>query len=100
MSKAWLSATASGFRLDVQVSPNGKKSEILEASDDILRIRLQAPPVDGKANEALIRFVAGRCGLPKSRVKITHGLSSRKKRLEIESDKLTLPEMEKRFSAS
>ncbi|MCM1128443.1 MAG: DUF167 domain-containing protein [Alistipes senegalensis] len=100
MSKAWLSATASGYRLDVQVSPNGKKSEILEASDDILRIRLQAPPVDGKANEALIRFVAERCGLPKSRIRLTHGLSSRKKRLAIESDKLTLPEMEKIFSAS
>ena len=100
MSKAWLSATASGYRLDIQVSPNGKKSEILEASDDILRIRLQAPPVDGKANEALIRFVAERCGLPKSRIRLTHGISSRKKRLAIESDKLTLPEIEKIFSAS
>lgn len=100
MSRTWLSATASGFRLEVQVSPNGKKSEILEASDDILRIRLQAPPVDGKANEALVRFVAERCGLPKSRVKITHGHTSRRKRLEIQSESLTLPEMEKRFSAA
>ena len=98
MSKPWLSATASGFRLECQVSPNGKKSEILESSNEILRIRLQAPPVDGKANEALIRFVAGRCGLPKSRVNITHGHASRRKRLEIKSDSLTLPEMEKRFS--
>lgn len=100
MSKTWLSATASGFRLECQVSPNGKKSEILKATDDILRIRLQAPPVDGKANEALIRFVAERCGLPKSRVNITHGHTSRRKRLEIKSDSLTLPEMEKRFSAA
>jgi Uncharacterized conserved protein len=100
MKKNWLSQTSSGFKLAVQISPNGKKSEILSATEDALRIRLQAPPVDGKANDALIRFIADRCDLPKSSVQITHGFTSRKKLLEIRTSGLTLPEMEKIFSIS
>ncbi len=98
MRKNWLSQTDTGFRLAVQISPNGKKSEILSATDDALRIRLQAPPVDGKANEALIRFIADLCDLPKSHIQIAHGFTSRKKLLEIKTAALAMPDMEKIFS--
>jgi len=98
MKKNWLSETASGFRLAVQISPNGKKSEILSATEDALRIRLQAQPVDGKANEALTRFIADLCNLPKSSIQITHGFTSRRKLLDIRTSTLTMPDMEKIFS--
>ncbi len=98
MNKNWLSQTGSGFKLAVQISPNGKKSEILSATDDALRIRLQAPPVDGKANEALIRFIADLLDLPKSRVQITHGFTSRRKLLEIQAGGLSRQDLENRFS--
>jgi uncharacterized protein (TIGR00251 family) len=98
MKKNWLSETGSGFRLAVQISPNGKKSEIISVTENALRIRLQAPPVDGKANEALIRFIADMCDLPKSHVQITHGFTSRKKLLEIRTSALTRSDMEKTFS--
>jgi len=100
MSGSWLSETGSGFRLAVQISPNGKKSEILSATDDALRIRLQAPPVDGKANEALIRFIADRLNLPKSSIKIMHGFTNRRKLLEIHAPTLTRQDMEGIFSIS
>ncbi len=66
--------------------------------NDALRTRLQAPPVDGKANEALIRFIADQCDIPKSHVQITHGFTSRKKLLEIKTTALTKADMEKIFS--
>lgn len=47
-------------------------------------MQLQAPPVDGAANEALIAFVARRCGIPRSQVRIIHGQTSRIKRLDID----------------
>ncbi|MDL2284198.1 DUF167 domain-containing protein [Oxalobacter sp. OttesenSCG-928-P03] len=98
MSRNWLSETGSGFRLAVQISPNGKKSEILSATDEALRIRLQAPPVDGKANEALIRFIADQLDLPKSSVQITHGFTSRRKLLDIRTSALTREDVEKQLS--
>lgn len=98
MAKAWLTEAKGVFRLSVQVSPNGKKTEILSETPDALRIRLQAPPVDGKANETLIRFVAEKCDIAKSKVEITHGLTSRKKLVEITAPALSLADLEKLFS--
>ena len=49
MTATWLSKTKNSFRIAVQVSPNARKSEIASAKGDVLRIRLQAQPVDGKA---------------------------------------------------
>ncbi|MDR1310515.1 MAG: DUF167 domain-containing protein [Burkholderiaceae bacterium] len=85
MGDSWLVATASAVRITVWVSPNAKVTEVLSASDSALRIRLKAPPVEGKANEELIRFVAKKLGLPKGQVRITHGTGSRRKRLEVPS---------------
>lgn len=98
MSKAWLTETKGIFKLAVQVSPNGKKNEILSETPEALRIRLQAPPIDGKANETLVRFIADKCNISKSNVEITHGLSSRKKLLKITAPSLSLEEIEKIFS--
>ncbi|WP_264158735.1 DUF167 domain-containing protein [Noviherbaspirillum aerium] len=73
--------------MTVQVQPNARKSEIAGLHDDAVKIRLQAPPVDGKANEALIRFIADLLDIPKSRVAISHGQASRRKLVEISGAK-------------
>lgn len=98
MKKTWLSKTNAGFRIAVQISPNGKKTEVLSILEDVVRIRLQAQPVDGKANEALIRFVADKLDLPKSLVEITHGFTNRRKLLEIRAPQLSFETIEKVFS--
>jgi hypothetical protein len=51
---------------------------------DALKIRVAAPPVDGAANEAIIRFFADRLDVPRSRVRLTKGGSGRRKVVEIE----------------
>lgn len=78
------------LRLAVQVVPNAKRSEVVGMHGDAVRIRLQAQPIEGKANEALIRFIAETLDLPKSAVVISHGQTARRKLVEIAADGMTL----------
>ncbi len=89
MSRDWCSAVAEGVRLAVQITPNAKKSEVIGSLDDVLKIRLQAQPIEGKANEALIRYIADMLNVPKSAVQITHGHTNKRKILEIHARQLT-----------
>jgi uncharacterized protein (TIGR00251 family) len=73
-----------GVRLRVRVQPRASRTEIAGVLGEELRVRLQAPPVDGAANEALVRFLAETLGVPRSAVTIVSGLSSRSKSLAIE----------------
>ena len=90
MSKPWCSKTGDGLRLAVQISPNAKRTEVIGEAEAVLKIKLQAPPVDGKANDALVRYLADRLDVPKSAVTITHGLSSKKKLIEVRGASLTV----------
>ncbi|RJX33432.1 MAG: YggU family protein [Oxalobacter sp.] len=90
MSRPWCSATANGLRVAVQISPNAKRTEVVGETDDALKIKLQAPPVDGKANEMLIRFLADVFNVPKSAITITHGHTSKKKLVEIRAANLSV----------
>jgi hypothetical protein len=65
--------------LDVRVQPRAARTEFAGVMGERLRIRLNAPPVDGRANVALREFLAAACGLPKSRVTLEHGLTGRDK---------------------
>lgn len=89
MSKAWCSALPGGVRLAVQISANAKKTEVIGVLDDALKLKLQAQPIEGKANEALIRYLADRLGVPKSAVTLTHGHTNKRKLLEIAAARLT-----------
>lgn len=100
MTAVWLSQTKNGFRLAVQVSPNAKKSEIVSDDGDVLRIRLQAQPIDGKANEALIAFLSKKLRIPKRQITITHGTSARKKLLEITETGFSLETLEGKIRES
>jgi uncharacterized protein (TIGR00251 family) len=80
----WLRAAGDGrFTLTLHIQPGARKTEIAGQHGDALKIRLAAPPVDGKANEALIKFFADALGLPKSAVTIKSGQTSRRKALEV-----------------
>lgn len=69
--------------IDVRVQPRASRSEIAGTHGERLRIRLQAPPVDGRANAALVEFLAEIFDVPRAGVTIEHGLSGRDKRVRI-----------------
>ena len=71
-------------RFTVHVQPRASRTEIAGVHGDALKVRLAAPPVDGAANEALVRFLSESLGVPRRAVKIIHGASSRTKRVEVE----------------
>jgi uncharacterized protein (TIGR00251 family) len=71
-------------RITVKVQPRAKTTALAEKVGDAYKLRVAAPPVDGKANEACIRFFADRFGVSRSAVRIVQGLSSRMKVVEIE----------------
>jgi len=89
-SVAWCSPVAGGVRLALQVTPNAKKSQVIGPLDDVLKLRLQAQPIEGKANDALIRFLAELLALPRSKISITHGQTSKKKLVELSGPQLTV----------
>ena len=69
--------------LEVRVQPRASRSEFAGLHGDRVRVRLQAPPVDGRANAALVEFLAEAFGVPRARVTIEHGLAGRDKRVRI-----------------
>jgi uncharacterized protein (TIGR00251 family) len=90
MSNAWCSEVPGGIRLAVQIVPNAKKNEIIGLQADALKIRLHAQPVEGKANDALIRYMADLLSIPRSVVSITHGQTNKRKIIEIHAANLTV----------
>jgi uncharacterized protein (TIGR00251 family) len=70
----------------VKVNPNSKKQNIEESADGSLTVHLKSPPVDGKANKELIELLAEKFDVPKSKIRIKSGLSSRNKLIEIKTD--------------
>ncbi len=80
----WYRVTGdSRITLTLHIQPGAKKTEFAGLHGDALKIRLAAPPVDGKANEALVRFVAETLELPRSAVSLKSGQTSRRKVLEV-----------------
>ncbi len=70
--------------LEVHVQPGAKRSEFAGQHGDRVKIRLAAPAMENRANEALVEFLAGHYGVPKRNVRIAAGLKSRDKRVVIE----------------
>ena len=68
--------------LDVKVTPNAKEDSLIEEAD-CLRIRTRAPADKGKANEAVLKIIAGHYGVRMSKVRLLRGMRSRNKRVEI-----------------
>jgi hypothetical protein len=77
----WLRVAGDDVVLTLHIQPGAKKTEVAGAHGEALKIRLNAPPVDGKANDCLIAYLADLLDLPKARVLLESGLSSRSKRV-------------------
>ncbi len=71
--------------LDVVVSPNARRTRADGLHDGALRVRLAAPPVDGKANAMLIDWLADELGLPRRCVQLLRGESSRRKQIALDA---------------
>lgn len=70
----------------VKVKPNSQQQKIEELADGSLNVHLKSPPVDGKANEELIKLLAKKFDVPKSSITIKSGLTSRKKLITIDKN--------------
>ena len=82
----------------VRVQPRASRTELAGEYGDALKVRLAAPPVDGKANEACRRFLAGLLDVPLAAVEIVGGESSRDKRILVRG--VTVEQVRSRLSAS
>ena len=72
--------------LTIHVKPNAKTSEIVSRQGSEWTMRLHAPPIEGKANEELVRFLAESFGIAKSHVTILKGMGSKTKIVKIISE--------------
>ncbi len=71
--------------LRCRVQPRASRDGFAGFMDGAVRIRITAPPVDGKANAHLIDFLAGQFGVPKRRIRILQGETGRQKRIRVEA---------------
>lgn len=79
----WLRSDGDGVILNLHIQPGAKKTEIVGLYGDALKIRLAAPPVDGKANAALVAFIAAKVGAGRTAVEVISGQTSRAKRVRV-----------------
>lgn len=80
------------MKFRVSVLPNAKQSELVGKFDGVWKIRLKAPPIEGKANEELIRFLAERLDCAPSEIEIEKGLGSKLKTISV-PDRIRLDAM-------
>lgn len=78
-----MTAIEGGVRLEIWAKPRAKKSRIVGARGEAVEVSLAAPPVDGAANEELVRVLSDALDVPKRAVSIMRGATSQKKIVEI-----------------
>lgn len=81
----WLLEDAGALVLELHVQPGAKRTEVAGIHGGSLKVRLAAPPVEGKANDALLRFLADAFGVPLRSVTLLRGVASRSKRVRVEA---------------
>jgi uncharacterized protein (TIGR00251 family) len=85
-------------RITVKVHPRARRTAIAGRLGEAYKIDLAAPPVEGKANEECVRYFAELAEVPRSRVRIVSGLTSRSKLVEVEG--MEQQELERRLAAA
>jgi uncharacterized protein len=83
MESGFAKDVADGCTVAVRVHPGARKNAVTGVHADALKIALTAPPADGRANDALVAFLADALGLPRARIAIAAGLTSRTKLIRI-----------------
>jgi len=82
----WCRRTAGGWTFAVHVQPGARRSEVTGLHGDRLKIRIAAPALDGRANDALVAFIADQLRVPKARITLVKGERSRAKLLAVSGD--------------
>jgi uncharacterized protein (TIGR00251 family) len=80
---AWIEQRGADVRIRVRVQPRASRTEVAGEHEGALRIRVAAPPVEGEANDALLRFLSKRLRVAASRITVASGAAARLKRIEI-----------------
>lgn len=80
-----LRSSGSACVLDISAVPGAKRTEVVGLHDGALRLRLAAPPVDGKANDEIVAWLAKSLGLPRRDVQLLRGPTSRRKQIQIDA---------------
>ena len=83
-------------RIKVRVQPRASKDQVIGYREDVLRLRVTAPPAEGKANDAVLSLLAETLGIARGRVRIVRGRSSREKVVLVES--LAQEEVQRRLA--
>jgi uncharacterized protein (TIGR00251 family) len=91
-----LTPAENGVYIALHIQPGAKREGVTGLFGSSLKIALNAPPVDGKANAALQRFLSGKLGVPKKNVELCSGASSRDKRVFVSG--ITIEQAEERLS--
>ncbi len=93
-----LKETANGILISFKISPNASKNEIIK-TDDGVKIKITAQPIDNKANKALVEFLAKQFKIPKTSIEIVKGHTSKEKTLLIKTfDNEKIEMLKKDFS--
>lgn len=79
----WLARTQAGWTIAVHVQPGAKRTAVAGTHGERLKIRIAAPPIEGRANAAIVAFVAERLGVPRAQVSVARGERSRDKLIAV-----------------
>jgi len=83
VSPHWYRWEGEDLLLNLRIQPRASRDEIVGPHGDALKVRITAPPVDGKANSHLIRYLSDLFGVPRHRLELVVGKSGRSKRLRV-----------------
>lgn len=85
MNLEWCCRDANGISLRLTINPGAKRTEVVGVYGQTLKVRVHAPPVDGKANEVLLRWLADQLDLPRQVLSLVSGETSRCKKIQIKT---------------
>ena len=93
----WLTVSAEGFLIDVHVQPGARRTVVVGPHGHRLKLAVQAPPLEGRANDAVIGLLAECLGVRPSSVRVVGGQGSRDKRIHVERGPLAAAEVVRRL---
>ena len=81
----WLDRSSDGWVMRIKVQPGARQTRVISELGEQLKIAIASPPVDGKANQTLLKWLSDRLDLPKSAVTLISGQTSRDKRVGLDA---------------
>jgi len=86
INNSYIKLTDGGVNLTVKVVPNSSKSEIVEKTEEFVKIKLKSQPIEGKANKELVNFLSDFLKVPKSKIEILRGEKNKLKIVKIKGE--------------